>query len=90
MCLGRASRFGPAHSAKTALKFKYELYLTHMYTIQCNVCFIKIRSTLSSVLLLCLLRIFMKQTLEFDVQISFFQSEKSLNLTFKVCSLLAP
>ena len=28
-----------------------------------NVCFIKIRSKLSSVLLLCLLRIFMKQTL---------------------------
>ena len=29
-----------------------------------NVCFIKIRSKLSSVLLLCLLRIFMKQTLK--------------------------
>ena len=29
-----------------------------------NVCFIKIRSELSSVLLLCLLRIFMKQTLQ--------------------------
>ena len=28
-----------------------------------NVCFIKIRSKLTSVLLLCLLRIFMKQTL---------------------------
>ena len=29
-----------------------------------NVCFIKIRSKLTSVLLLCLLRIFMKQTLQ--------------------------
>ena len=38
-------------------------FVTSIDFLQYHVCFIKIRSTLSSVLLLCLLRIFMKQTL---------------------------
>ena len=48
------------------------LYLEKLvgkFVIRSSVCFIKIRSKLSSVLLLCLLRIFMKHTLVMFLEI---------------------
>ena len=47
----------PLFINKLFIRMGHETYLIH------NICFIKIRSKLSSVLLLCLLRIFMKRTL---------------------------
>ena len=53
----------PPNKIKATL-VDYNLFSTYLgVRVPCNVCLLKIRSKLSSVLLLCLLRFFMRQTL---------------------------